>query len=175
MITIPGIFAEVFGQGVLIKGKSGAGKSLLALELIDRGHCLIADDAVFFKKQDKKLVGFCSAVIQDFLYIPEFGIINVPKTFSASAVCLEAELQLMISLNAKVKEKPKDLSGNYETTTILDVDIPTLTMPSNHRNIAIIIETSIRDLMLKKEGYSALEAFEARQKQFMNANAIKLP
>lgn len=175
MFTIPGTLVAVFGQGVLIKGESGSGKSLLALELIDRGHRLIADDAVSFKKQDKRLMGFSSALIQDFLYIPEFGIINVREMFGASAVCLEAELQRVIALNANVKEKPKDLSGNYETTTILDVDIPTLIMPSNHRNIAIIIETSIRDFMLKQQGYSALEAFEARQKQFMNANTIKLP
>jgi HPr kinase/phosphorylase len=173
MFTIPGTLLEIFGQGVLIQGESGVGKSILALELIHRGHRLVADDAVCFEKCGDKLLGCCPPQTQNFMYVEEFGMINVQEMFGMLALSQEAELQLVVLLCSSVKTKSERLSGSYETTSILGVDIPTLMMLSNPMTLVILIETAVRNQMLQKKGYFAAEVFSAQQMQFMDSNVIK--
>lgn len=99
MFTLHGTFLKILGQGVLIKGQSSSGKSVLSLELIHRGHQLIADDAVWFEKKQQKILGKCPPQIQNFMYVKEFGIMNILKMFGADAISLYTELKLVIQLS----------------------------------------------------------------------------
>ena len=173
MFTISGTFLEIFGQGVLIKGESGSGKSVLALELIHRGHRLVSDDAVCFEKRCEKIFGRCPPQTQDFMYIEELGIVNIRKMFGSSALSLETPLHLIISLSSHIKQKSGRLSGSYESTSILGVTIPTLPIRATPAISTVLIETSVHNQMLQSQGYCAAEAFNAQQAKFMNSNAIK--
>lgn len=173
MFTIPGVLLEILGQGVLIKGESGVGKSTVALALVDRGHQLVADDAVCFEKSGETVTGSCPAEIQDFMYIKEFGIINIREMFGATAVSLNTELKLIIFLSSAAKTKFGCLSEPYETTSILDVDIPMLVMAATHCSLAMFIETIVRNLILKSQGYSAVKAFNEQHQKFIHTHQTK--
>lgn len=171
--TIHGVFLDVLGLGVLLTGASGIGKSELALGLINRGHRLIADDAVIFKRIDKEtLMGSCPAMLQDFLEVRGLGILNIRVMYGDNAIKAEKRLQLVVHVALFSTEELAQmdrLQGMYRQQHILDVSIPEVTIPlAPGRNIAVLIETAVRNQVLKQHGYHATDEFIARQQQLLD-------
>ena len=171
VITIHGVFMDVIAIGVLVTGPSGIGKSELALELITRGHRLVADDAPQFSRIAPDIInGSCPPALQDFLEVRGVGIINVREMFGDSVVKINKYLRLIVRLEPMDKEyliKIDRLEGTYETRKILDIDIPEITVPvTPGRNLAVLVECAARNHMLRTSGYNASEKF-AQQQQLM--------
>lgn len=169
-VTIHGVYMEVLGLGTLLTGKSGIGKSELALGLIDRGHHLIADDAIEFTKDNYgHLIGICPTLLQDFLEIRGIGILNIRAMFGDTAIQKSKRLQLIIKLEHFTEEglhAIDRLHGMHTTQEILGVTIPEVTIPVTFsRNLAILVETAVRNELLKQEGFIAHEEFKARLHQ----------
>lgn len=175
-VTLHGVFMDVSGFGVLLRGNSAIGKSEMALGLINRGHRLIADDAVDFKRVGSEtLIGSCPPLLQDFLEVRGLGILNIRVMFGDTAIKDSKRLQLIVHMATFDQEELKlidRLHGMYRTETILDVAIPEVTIPvAPGRNLAVLIETAVRNQVLKHNGYNASHEFIARQQQFMQDNA----
>ncbi len=160
-ITMHATLVEVFGIGVLLIGKSGVGKSECALELIERNHRLVADDIVEIKKIDESLLmGSGSEIIKHHLEIRGLGIVNVRDIFGIGAVRNRKRVELVVMLEEWDSKKPYERLGIDENMyTILDIDVPYITIPVRPgRNIPIIIETAALNQRLKKMGtHSARE------------------
>lgn len=168
IITIHGVFMEVIAIGVLVTGPSGIGKSELALELITRGHRLVADDAPQFSRIAPDIIsGFCPPALQDFLEVRGIGIINVRELFGDSVIKINKYLRLIVRLQPMDKEhliKIDRLEGTYKMRKILDIDIPEITIPvTPGRNLAVLVECAARNHMLRTSGYNASEKFSERQ------------
>ncbi len=159
-ITIHGVLVEVYGEGILLTGESGVGKSETAIELVKRGHRLIADDAVEVKRiTSTTLRGTSPSNIQYFIELRGIGIINVRKIFGIGAVKEDAYINMEIHLENWDQNKIYDRLGmDTDYTNILDVDVPTLTIPVKPgRNLAIIIEVAAMNNRQKRLGYNAAE------------------
>ena len=159
-ITRHGVLVEVYGEGILLLGESGVGKSETAIELVKRGHRLIADDAVEIRRvSDKSLVGTAPDNIRHFIELRGIGIINASRIFGAGAVKLTEKIDLIINIEQWDINKAYDRMGLEEqTTTILDLPIPSLTIPVKPgRNLAVIIEVAAMNNRQKKLGYNAAE------------------
>jgi HPr kinase/phosphorylase len=175
-ITLHGVFMDVFGTGVLITGNSGTGKSELALELIYRGHRLIADDAPIFSKIDpKSLSGTCLLDnMNAFLEVRGLGILNVQALFGDSAIKKDKYLRLIVHLEQMSDERLWEidrLQGDYSNRSILDVDIPEISLPvAPGRNLAVLLECAVRNHSLKMQGYNAADDFCERQNQAIYSN-----
>lgn len=172
-ITRHGVFLDVLGLGVLLTGASGIGKSELALGLINRGHRLIADDAVEFKRLDNEtLMGSCPPLLQDFLEVRGLGIINIRVMYGDNAIKQHKRLQLIVHValfSTDELAQMDRLQGMYRQQTILGVSVPEVTIPlAPGRNIAVLIETAVRNQVLKQHGYQATEEFIARQQQMFD-------
>ena len=157
-ITRHGVLCEVYGEGVLIIGESGAGKSETAVELIKRGHRLIADDSVEIRRIDPHtLTGTSPNNIRHFIELRGIGIINARRLFGMGAVKQSEKINLVIQLEPWDASKAYDRLGlDNEFTKILDVQIPIITVPVNPgRNLAVIIETAAMNNRQKKMGYNA--------------------
>lgn len=157
-ITRHGVFVEVYGEGVLILGDSGIGKSETAVELIKRGHRLIADDAVEIKKTGRKtLVGSAPDNIRHFIELRGIGIINARRIFGMGSVKLTERINMVIQLEQWDKNKVYDRMGmDNEYTDILGVKVPYTVVPvMPGRNLAIIIEVAAMNNRQKKMGYNA--------------------
>lgn len=157
-ITRHGVLCEVYGEGVLIIGDSGAGKSETAVELIKRGHRLIADDSVEIRRTDEHtLVGSSPNNIRHFIEIRGIGIINARRLFGMGSVKETEKINLVIQLEPWEAGKAYDRLGlDNEYTKILDVKVPVITVPVNPgRNLAVIIETAAMNNRQKKMGYNA--------------------
>lgn len=157
-ITRHGVFVEVYGEGVLILGDSGVGKSETAVELIKRGHRLIADDAVEIKKTSAKVVtGSSPDNIRHFIELRGIGIINARRIFGMGAVKLSEKIDMVVKLEPWDKDKFYDRMGaETEYTDILGVKIPYTVVPVQPgRNLAIIIEVAAMNNRQKKMGYNA--------------------
>ena len=157
-ITRHGVFCEVYGEGVLILGESGAGKSETAVELIKRGHRFIADDAVEIRKiDDHTLIGSSPNNIRHFIELRGIGMINARRLFGMGSVKVSEKINMVIQLEPWDSTKAYDRLGLDNTyTKILDVKVPVLTIPVNPgRNLAIIIETAAMNNRQKKMGYNA--------------------
>lgn len=174
MLTLHGVYMEVMAIGVLITGPSGIGKSELALELISRGHRLIADDAPLFSRIAPDIInGTCPKTLQDFLEVRGLGIINVRELFGDSAIKRNKYLRLIVQL------QPMDtnnllaldrLEGSYNTSKILDIEIPEITIPvAPGRNLAVMMECAARNHILRDSGYNASEIFARRQKKLIES------
>lgn len=164
-ITRHGVLVEIYGQGVLIMGDSGVGKSEAAVELIKRGHRLVADDAVEIKKvSSKSLVGFSPDIIRHFIEIRGIGIVDVKNIFGMGAVKDSEKIDLIIHLEAWEHGKQYDRLGLVdEYTNILGLDIPSLTIPVRPgRNLAVIFEVAAMNNRQKKLGYNAAEELNRR-------------
>ena len=156
---------ELYGQGVLILGESGVGKSETAVELINRGHRLIADDAVEIKKvSSKSLVGFSPDIIRHFIELRGIGIVDVKNIYGMGAVKESEKIDLIIHLEAWEKGKQYDRLGLVdEYTNILGLDIPSLTIPVKPgRNLAVIFEVAAMNNRQKRMGYNAAEELNRR-------------
>ncbi len=157
-ITRHGVFVEVYGEGVLMLGDSGVGKSETAVELIKRGHRLIADDAVEIKKTGAKtLVGSAPDNIRHFIELRGIGLINARRIFGMGAVKTSEKIDMIIELEPWSADKVYDRMGlESESTDILGVSIPSTTVPVKPgRNLAIIIEVAAMNNRQKKMGYNA--------------------
>ena len=157
-ITRHGVLVEVYGEGVLLIGDSGVGKSEIAVELIKRGHRLIADDAVEIRRvSNRTLVGSSPENIRHFIELRGIGIINARRLFGMGAVKTTEKIAMIVKLEHWDPEKVYDRMGmDNEYTTLLGVQIPSLTIPVRPgRNLAIILEVAAMNNRQKKMGYNA--------------------
>ncbi len=171
-VTMHGVFLEVLGSGVLLTGDSGLGKSEVALELITRGHRLIADDAPEFARITPDIInGTCPEPLQDFLEVRGLGILNVRAMFGSNAVKSSRYLRLIINLEGMTEETTRGidrLHGTSRTRKILGVDVPEITIfVAPGRNLAVLIEAAVRHQLLILRGYDAARAFIERQQTFI--------
>jgi HPr kinase/phosphorylase len=161
--TTHGVLVEVFGVGVLILGDSGVGKSEAALELIERGHRLVADDAVEIRCVSGNILlgSGANKVIGHHMEIRGLGIINITHLYGVSAIRDKMEIQLVVELENWDADKNYDRLGDLDVTTdILGVKIPYLKVPVKPgRNIPILIETAAKNERLKEMGYFSAKEF----------------
>lgn len=175
VVTMHGVFMEVNAIGVHITGPSGVGKSELALELINRGHRLVADDAPLFSRIAPDIInGTCPTALQDFLEVRGLGVINVRELFGDSAIKTNKYLRLIVRLEPMDKDQLlaiDRLEGSYKMSRVLDLDIPEITVPvAPGRNLAVLLECAARNHMLRISGYSASREFSERQQQLVERN-----
>lgn len=164
-ITRHGVLVEVYGEGILILGESGVGKSETAIELVKRGHRLVADDAVEIKKVSEiTLVGSAPDIIKHFIELRGIGIVDVKNIFGMGAVKETEKIDMVICLEQWQQHKKYDRLGlANETTEILGIDLPSLTIPVRPgRNLAIIIEVAAMNNRQKRMGYNAAEELNKR-------------
>lgn len=164
-ITRHGVLVEVYGEGILILGESGVGKSEAAIELVKRGHRLVADDAVEIKKvSDISLVGSSPEIIRHFIELRGIGIIDVKEIFGIGAVKNTEKIDMIINLEAWIDGKHYDRLGlEEEYTEILGIQIPSLLIPVKPgRNLAVIVEIAAMNNRQKRNGYNAAEELNKR-------------
>ena len=169
-----GVLVDIYGLGVLITGDSGVGKSETALELIKRGHRLIADDRVEVWQQDKQtVVGEAPQILRHLLEIRGIGIIDVMNLFGAGAVRQDTDISLIVHLENWSKDKQFDRLGSGEQSQqIFDVSVPKITIPVKiGRNLAIIIEAAAMNFRAKTMGYDATKAFERNLNNLIKENS----
>lgn len=165
MTTVHGVLVDVYGIGVLITGKSGVGKSETALELVKRGHRLVADDAVEIRQVAKNiLIGNAPKILRHMLEIRGVGIIDMMTLFGASAVKDDKRVLMVVDLEVWDPEKVYDRLGiDEEKMKIIDSEITKLTVPVRPgRNLSVIIEVAAMDYRMKKLGINAAETFSKK-------------
>jgi HPr kinase/phosphorylase len=176
-VTLHGVFMEIYSIGVLITGASGSGKSELALELITRGHRLVADDAPEFTQiAPDVLDGTCPELLQDLLELRGLGVLDIREMFGDTAVKRNKYLRLIVHLS-----RPEDASGAADDTDgmarltgdlgsrhVLDLDVPMITLPvMPGRNLAVLAEAAARTHILRAKGVNPAAAFMARHSHFL--------
>ncbi len=176
--SMHGVFIEVQGFGVLIKGNPAIGKSELALELITRGHRLIADDIVdFYRISPERLEGRCPELLQDFLEVRGLGILNIRALFGDNSVKPTKPLDLIIQLELADKQSPQALdrmNAKMQHEDVLDVSIAKVVIPiAAGRNIAVLVEVAVRNHILLMRGVNGTQQFIKRQKQLMQKESKK--
>lgn len=165
MIAIHGVLVDIYGIGVLITGASGVGKSETALDLVGRGHRLVADDSVEIRQEHENfLVGRSPELIKHLLEIRGLGIINVMTLFGAGAIRPYKRIALVIHLELWDQTKAYDRLGlDEDTMKIFDVELPKITIPVRPgRNIAVIVEVAAMNFRLKRLGMNAAQQFSDR-------------
>lgn len=165
MTAVHGVLVDIYGVGVLITGKSGVGKSETALELVKKGHRLVADDAVEIHQEgENTLVGHAPKLIEHLLEIRGVGIIDIMTLFGASAVRTFKRISLVIDLEIWDSDKTYDRLGlEEEKIKIIDTDLTKLTIPVRPgRNLSVIIEVAAMNYRLKRMGVNAAEEFSKR-------------
>ena len=160
--TVHGVFMEVLGTGVLITGESSVGKSELALELISRGHRLVADDApVFTRIGPDVLDGSSPILLQDFMEVRGLGVLNVREMYGDNALKNNKYLRLVIQLQRMSKDDREQidrLHGNRNHREILGIDIPVILIPvAPGRNLAVLVEAAVRNHILRQTGHDATQ------------------
>jgi len=164
-ITRHGVLVEVYGEGILIVGDSGVGKSETAIELVKRGHRLIADDAVEIKKvSEKTLVGSAPELIRHYVELRGIGIVDVRRIFGMGAVKLTEKIDLVVNLELWQQGKFYDRFGaDTEYTDIMGINVPCITIPVKPgRNLAIILEIAAMNNRQKKMGYNTAVEFNKK-------------
>lgn len=165
-VVLHGVLLDLYGVGVLMIGKSSVGKSETALELIQRNHRLVADDAVCIKRVSDKLVGSSPSVIRYMMEVRGIGIVDVRQMYGTGAVRLSQSVDMVVNLeNWDYEKQYNRLGGESESYNILGLDVPMYTIPvKSGRNLAAIIEVAARNHRLKDMGYDALAELEQRRK-----------
>ena len=169
-ITRHGVLVDVYGVGIMITGESGVGKSEAALELVKRGHRLVADDVVDIKRvSEKRLIGESPEVVRHFMEIRGIGIIDISAMYGIGSVIHSKSIDMVVNLELWKKDKEYDRLGlSDEYITILGVKVPhQLTPVRPGRNMAIIIEVAARNLSLKRLGYSAAHELDRRMNEMI--------
>ncbi|MDD5603420.1 MAG: HPr(Ser) kinase/phosphatase [Eubacteriales bacterium] len=163
--TMHGVLVEVYGEGILILGESGVGKSEAALELVKRGHRLVADDIVEVRKvSDKTLVGTSPDIIRHLIEIRGIGILDVKNLYGVGSVKMTENVNLIIHLEIWNEKKHYDRLGLVEKyTDILGIEVPSLNIPVRPgRNLAIIVEVAAMNNRQKKMGYNAAKVLNEK-------------
>ncbi|EGK08351.1 HPr(Ser) kinase/phosphatase [Kingella kingae] len=168
-----GVFLDVFEVGVLLTGASGLGKSELALELISRGHSLVADDAVeLHRTAPEVLEGRCPTMLRDFLEVRGLGVLNIRHIFGETSIRPKKQLKLIIQLVPADDDYMKTLdrlSIRTETETILNVKIRSVVLPvAAGRNLAVLVEAAVRNYILQLRGKDSTKEFLERHQAMMN-------
>ena len=172
-VTLHGVFLEIYSIGVLVTGESGSGKSELALELITRGHRLVADDAPEFTQiAPDVLDGTCPDLLQDMLELRGLGVLNIRQMFGDTAVKRNKYLRLIVHLSRPSLEPSptgmERLTGDLGTRRVLDLDVPMITLPvMAGRNLAVLTEAATRMHILRSKGVDPAAAFMARHSHFL--------
>ncbi len=172
--TLHGVFMEVFTIGVHLTGESGCGKSELALELITRGHRLVADDAPEFTRISPDVIdGTCPEALQDCLEVRGLGILNVRQMFGDTAIKVNKYLRLIIQLvlpgETEQAISRDRLHADAGSQQVLGLEIPSITLQVvAGRNLAVMVEAAVRDFMLKMKGYDAAAAFVERHTMLLH-------
>ena len=164
-ITRHGVLVEVYGEGLLLLGDSGVGKSETAIELVKRGHRLIADDAVEIKRVSaKSLVGSSPEIIRHYMELRGIGIVDIRRIFGMGAVKNTEKIDLVIKLEPWIQGKMYDRLGlDTEMIDILGIQVPSITIPVKPgRNLAIILEIAAMNNRQKKMGYNTAEEFQKK-------------
>lgn len=167
-VTVHGVFLEILSLGVLLTGRPAVGKSELALELITRGHRLVADDATEFALLGPDdLNGGCPALLQDFLEVRGLGVLDIRAMFGEAAIKRRKQLGLVVHLvrpdDPELPETDR-LSGSRRSREILEVAIPEITLPvAPGHNLAVLVEAASRDHLLRIQGHCSDQLFAARQ------------
>jgi HPr kinase/phosphorylase len=162
--SLHGVLIDVLGVGVLILGRSGIGKSECALDLVLRGHRLVADDIVEIKRKGDGLIGRSSDIIRHHMEVRGLGIINVKDLFGVSAVRDQKKIELVVVLESWREDQEYDRLGVEEKYyPILDLDVPMIVLPvTPGRNLTTIIEVAARNHLLKQQGHHSASEFQKR-------------
>lgn len=171
MTTMHGVLVEVYGEGILLIGESGVGKSETAMELVKRGHRLVADDAVEIKRvSEKTLVGSSPEIIRHFIELRGIGIIDVKRIFGMGAVKDTENIDLVINLETWQSGKHYDRLGlDNHSTDILGLSVPSLTIPVKPgRNLAVVVEVAAMNQRQRRMGYNAAEELNKRLMEQMD-------
>lgn len=171
--TVHGVSMEVLGIGVLLAGDSNVGKSELALELVTRGHRLIADDAPELARiRPNTLQAHCPPVLQDLLEVRGLGVLNIRSMYGDNAIKEKKNLRLIIDLR-HAEPTPTDISrlqGVLSERELLGVAVPVIVLPvAPSRNLAVLVEAAVRNHLLRQSGYDAAEDFAQRQQGLIEA------
>ena len=169
-ITRHGVLVEVYGEGILLLGDSGVGKSETAIELLKRGHRLIADDAVEIKKVSATtLVGQAPEIIRHYVELRGVGIVDVRRLFGMGAVKESEKVDLVINLEEWDNNKMYDRLGlDEQTANILGIEVPSITIPvSSGRNLSVVIEVAAMNNRQKRMGYNTAQEFNKRLMESM--------
>ena len=170
-ITRHGVLVEVFGEGVLITGDSGVGKSETALELIKRGHRLVADDAVEIRRTDRQtLIGSAPEMIRYYMELRGIGVINARQIYGVGAVKPDSRIDLVVHMEPWDEGKPYDRLGlSSDSQEILGVSVPKVTVPVRPgRNLAVILELAAMNNRQKNMGYNAAQALAEEHDRMIN-------
>jgi HPr kinase/phosphorylase len=168
--TLHGVFLEVLGMGVLLTGDPAVGKSELALDLITRGSRLVADDAPEFTRIAPDIIsGTCPPLLREFLEVRGLGILNIRAMFGDSAIKRTKYLRLIVHLKRMSSEQISSmdrLSGAHSNRNVLGVSVAQVTVPvAPGRNLAVLVESAVRNHLLRLQGYDATEVLIGRQQQ----------
>lgn len=172
-----GVFMDIYGMGVLIIGDSGIGKSETGLELVQRGHRLIADDRVqLYMMEESRIIGEAPYILRNMIEIRGLGVIDIMNMFGVGSVREQQELELVINLKHWDKEDSYDrLGNNLENKRFFNVDIPMISIPVKvGRNLATIVEVAAMNMRAKDMGYDATETFETRLTELIESNTKDL-
>lgn len=165
-------FLEIYGSGVIIMGESSVGKSETALDLVIRGHRLVADDVVDVRKLENNLYGTCPEMIRHFLEIRGLGILNIRRLYGLGSVKTESTIDMVVSLEHWDQDKEYDRLGiDEDRIKILGVEVPRIVLPVKPgRNVAMIVEVAVRNQRQKDYGYNAALALNENIKRFSQEN-----
>jgi HPr kinase/phosphorylase len=177
--VLHGVFLEVHGVGMLLSGEAGVGKSELALALVSRGHRFVADDAPEFWRDGEAISGACPPVLQDFIEVRGLGFLDIRSLFGDSAMKLRKNLHLIIHLERMTPERLVRVDRALDTTRyiqILGVQIPMITLPvTAGQQLAVLVETSVRVHIQRRQGYDSNRAFAERQAAIMDQGPVICP
>lgn len=174
-VSIHGVLVEVYGLGVLIQGSSGIGKSETGLELIKKGHRLIADDRVDIYRQDERtVIGESPRILEHLMEIRGVGIIDIMNLFGASSVRNKSQISLVVNLQDWTNDNKYDrLGSGTDSLELVNVPVPRITIPvSTGRNVATIIEVAAMNFRAKTMGYDATKKFEDNLTKLIEENSV---
>jgi HPr kinase/phosphorylase len=169
-VTMHGVFLDILGLGVLITGDSGLGKSELGLELISRGHGLVADDAVDFARLGPDYVeGRCPKILRDLLEVRGLGLLDIRTIFGETAVRRKMKLRLIVQLVRRSDGEFERLPIDAQFIDVLGLPVRTVKIQvAAGRNLAVLVEAAVRNTILQLRGIDTLNEFMVRQRELMN-------
>lgn len=170
---VHGSMVDVYGIGILIAGKSGIGKSEVALDLVERGHRLVADDVIILTKKNNVLMSSATEMNKHFMEIRGLGIIDIMSMFGVRAIRYQKRLEVVLELSLWDESKDIERTGlNRDTTKVMGVDIPLINLPiTPGKNITVIAEVIAMNYLLRHYGYDAAEAFQDKVKNHIAEKA----